>query len=55
MSKTRMQLVHEIAAALRLKANAEIIKCTDTGLYTTLRLRTDDTFIEIKVKTYEQD
>lgn len=53
MAKTRMSLVHEIAAALRLKANAEILKCTDNGTDTVLRLRTDDMFIDVKVKTYD--
>ena len=33
--------------------NAEIIKCVDNGLNTTLRLRTDSEMIEVKVKTYD--
>jgi hypothetical protein len=48
-----MNLVHEIANILRLKANAEILKCTDNGTDTVLRLRTDDMFVDIKVKTYD--
>lgn len=53
MPNSRMNLAHIIASALLLKANAEIIKCVDTGLDTTLRLRTDNEMIEIKVKTYD--
>ena len=53
MSKSRMDVVHEIASALRLKANAEIMKCTDNGTYTTLMLRTGDGFVEVRVATYD--
>lgn len=53
MSKTRLDVAHIIASALLLKANAEIIKCVDNGLDTTLRLRTDNEMIEVKVKTYD--
>lgn len=53
MSKNRLELTHIIASALLLKANAEIIKCVDSGLDTTLRLRTDSEMIEVKVKTYD--
>lgn len=52
MSESRLHLTHIIASALLLKANAEIIKCVDTGLDTTLHLRTDSEMIEVKVKTY---
>ena len=52
MSKSRLDLTHIIASALLLKANAEIIKCVDNGHDTTLRLRTDNEMIEVKVKTY---
>lgn len=51
MANSRMDLAHIIASALLLKANAEIIKCVDNGLDTTLRLRTDNEMIEVKVKT----
>ena len=51
MRKTRLGVAHIIASALLLKANAEIIKCVDNGLDTTLRLRTDNEMIEVKVKT----
>ena len=55
MANSRMGFVHEIANALRLKANAEIVKCTDNGLYTMLRLRTDDKLVDIKVDVYDLD
>lgn len=55
MAKTRMELVHEIANALRLKANAEIMRCTDNGIDTVLRLRTEDSLIDIKVEVYDLD
>ncbi len=55
MFKTRMDFVHEIVSALRLKANAEVIKCTDNGLNTMVRMRNDDKLIDIKVKVYDLD
>lgn len=53
MFNSRMDLAHEIAANLRLKANAEIVKCTDNGLNTILRLRTDDNIIDVKIVLYD--
>ncbi|MEE0897476.1 MAG: hypothetical protein U0L88_07595 [Acutalibacteraceae bacterium] len=53
MSKTRLDVAHIIASALLLKANAEIIKCTDNGFNTTVRLRTDDKLIDVKVEVYD--
>ena len=53
MANSRMDLAHIITSALLLKANAEIIKCVDNGLDTTLRLRTDNEMIEVKVKAYD--
>ena len=53
MRKTRLGVAHIIASALLLKANAEIIKCTDNGFNTTVRLRTDDKLIDVKVEVYD--
>ena len=55
MLKDRMEVVHQITNCLRLKANAEIIKCTDNGLNSKVRLRTDDKLIDIKVEVYDLD
>ena len=55
MLKNRMNVAHEVANALRLKANAEIVKCTDNGFNTAIRLRTDDKIIDIKVEVYDLD
>ena len=55
MFDNRMAIVHEVSNFLRLKANAEIVKCTDNGFNTAIRLRTDDKIIDIKVKVYDLD
>lgn len=53
MCNTRLDVVHEISNLLRLKANAEVLKCIDNGLTTTVRLRNDSQFFDIRVKVYD--
>lgn len=53
MINTGMDVAHEVANILRLKAGTEILKCTDNGLDTKLRLRNESKIFEIKIKVYD--
>lgn len=53
MINTGMDVAHEVANLLRLKASTEILKCTDNGLDTKLRLRNESKIFEIKIKVYD--